>query len=160
MYEKNSGRDIKDQKHAPLMLVLMWAAKLWSSIRGVEPTDKPTVLLGDNKDSGWTFDPHALVAFQDNCFDCGIHVRMSEIEVLYASNTPSKATLIVPEGERSRQGQVSKDNPNIPINWTCLVGSYICCRIAFRWAIIWMGGVGAEAALVESEGQPAISATR
>ncbi|KAE9385204.1 cysteine proteinase [Gymnopus androsaceus JB14] len=73
-YEKNSGRDVKDQKHAPLMLVLMWAAELWSSIRGVEPTDKPTVLLGDNKDSGWTFDPHALVAFQDNCFDCGIHV--------------------------------------------------------------------------------------
>ncbi|KAE9389587.1 hypothetical protein BT96DRAFT_1003103 [Gymnopus androsaceus JB14] len=89
-YEKNSGRDIKDQKHAPLMLVLMWAAELWSSIRSVEPTDKPTVLLGDNKDSGWTFDPHALVAFQDNCFNCGIHVLDHLDRILRGENLNRK----------------------------------------------------------------------
>ncbi|KAE9386224.1 hypothetical protein BT96DRAFT_949272 [Gymnopus androsaceus JB14] len=89
-YEKNSGRDIKDQKHAPLMLVLMWAAELWSSICGVEPMDKPTVLLRDNKDSGWTFNPHALVAFQDNCFDCGIHVLDHLDRILRGENLNRK----------------------------------------------------------------------
>lgn len=37
----------------------MWAAELWSSIRGIE--DEPTFELGGNKDSGWTYDLHALV---------------------------------------------------------------------------------------------------
>ncbi|KAE9383882.1 cysteine proteinase [Gymnopus androsaceus JB14] len=98
-YEQNSGRNVKDQVHAPLMLVLMWAAELWSSIRGIE--DEPTFELGGDKDSGWTYDPHALVDFQDNDFDCGIHVLDHLNRILRGKNLNRKDELTLKYHQRS-----------------------------------------------------------
>ncbi|KAE9409065.1 hypothetical protein BT96DRAFT_932331 [Gymnopus androsaceus JB14] len=77
--------------------VLMWAAELWSLIHGIE--DELTFTLGGDKDSGWTYDLHALVHmnetvdFQDNDFDCRIHVLDHLNRILQGKNLNRKDEL-------------------------------------------------------------------
>ncbi|KAE9386703.1 hypothetical protein BT96DRAFT_1005828 [Gymnopus androsaceus JB14] len=71
-----------------VIMLLMWVAEVWSSICG---EDEPTIIL---KDSGWTFDPHALAGFQnEDSVDCGLHSRYRKGHVEdapTAPNTPQK----------------------------------------------------------------------
>ncbi|KAF5364863.1 hypothetical protein D9757_012750 [Collybiopsis confluens] len=63
----NRDKPLAFQKNMKLMLVLMWLAEVLGRLRG-EP-----VFLKNDPDTEWICEPHSLVPFQPNTFDCGIH---------------------------------------------------------------------------------------
>ncbi|KAE9385701.1 cysteine proteinase [Gymnopus androsaceus JB14] len=90
-YSRNFGRTVEYLGNTGLMLLLMWVAEVWSSIRG---EDEPTIIL---KDSGWTFDPHALADFQnEDSVDCGIHVLDNLNRILRGKDLNGKNKRILP----------------------------------------------------------------
>ncbi|KAF5349882.1 hypothetical protein D9757_009576 [Collybiopsis confluens] len=56
------------RRNANLMLVLLWLTEVLSRLRGQE------VDLKNDVGSGWVFDPHFMVHFQPNSYDCGVHL--------------------------------------------------------------------------------------
>ncbi|KAF5347364.1 hypothetical protein D9757_015169 [Collybiopsis confluens] len=64
---KNRDKPLSLQKNMKLMLVLMWLAEVLGRLRG-EP-----VVLKNNPETDWVCEPHSLVPFQPNSYDCGVH---------------------------------------------------------------------------------------
>ncbi|KAF5371065.1 hypothetical protein D9757_010287 [Collybiopsis confluens] len=65
----NRQKPVPQRKNTQLMLVLMWLTEVLGRLRGDQVKFSP----GGCSSTGWAFDPHSVVYFQPNSYDCGIH---------------------------------------------------------------------------------------
>ncbi|KAF5377991.1 hypothetical protein D9757_009836 [Collybiopsis confluens] len=63
----NRDKPLSLQKNMKLMLVLMWLTEVLGRLRGEQ------VMLKNNPETDWVCEPHSMVPFQPNSYDCGVH---------------------------------------------------------------------------------------